>query len=193
MPMDPAQDPRTRFADVYKEHYASLERYAARRVPLDDVGDVVATTFLAAWRRVDELPGEPLPWLYATARRVIANDRRSRARWEALIAKTAEQTATADPDLVDRVCDVLQVAAALTLLSEADRELLLLTEWEQLSIGEAAAAVGCSSSAARVRLHRARRRLTRHLSGTATGSAAVPPPAQAAARLEPDVSKGAGS
>jgi RNA polymerase sigma-70 factor (ECF subfamily) len=166
MPSDPAEDPRTRFADLYREHYTSLQRYAARRVAPDDVADVVATTFLTAWRRFDELPGAALPWLYGTARRVIANDRRGKARQEALLAKAAEQAVDAGPDLAERVCDVAQVAEALTLLSEADRELLLLTEWEQLGIGEAAAVVGCSPAAARVRLHRARRRLSRHLSAS---------------------------
>lgn len=161
------QNPRTRFAALYERHYASLEQYAARRIPPDDVADVVATTFLTAWRRFDELPEEPLPWLYGTARRVLANDRRGRARQEALIARAAEQAVAADPDLADRVCDVAQVAEALTLLSEADRELLLLTEWEQLGIAEAAAVLGCSPATARVRLHRARRRLTRHLSDSA--------------------------
>ncbi|MEZ0108650.1 RNA polymerase sigma-70 factor (ECF subfamily) [Catenulispora sp. EB89] len=187
MPRDPAQDPHKRFTHVYQQHYEHVARYASRRVPPDDVADVVATTFLTAWRRFDQLPEEPLPWLYGTARRVIANDRRGRARWEALIAKSAEQAVIADPDLADQVCSVLQVADALTLLSEADRELILLTEWERLSVTEAAVVVGCSATTARVRLHRARRRLARHLS-----EAPVEPLLQPAAYLEPDLTKGAG-
>ncbi|GAA2040896.1 hypothetical protein GCM10009839_48950 [Catenulispora yoronensis] len=163
MPTDTAQDARTRFATVYKEYYGHLEKYAARRVPADDVGDVVATTFLAAWRRFDELPAEPLPWLYVTARRVIANGHRGRARWEALISKAAENAVLSHPDPADRVCGVAQVAAVLKQLSDSDRELVLLTEWERLSVGEAAAVIGCSAATARVRLHRARRRLARHL------------------------------
>jgi len=187
MARDPVRDPQKRFTLVYQQHYDSLARYASRRVPPDDVADVVATTFLTAWRRFDQLPDEPLPWLYGTARRVIANDRRSRARWEALIARSAEQAVLAGPDPAERVVGVLQVADALTLLSAADRELILLTEWEQLTVTEAAAAVGCSATAARVRLHRARRRLARHLS-----EAPADPLLQPATYLEPDLSKGAG-
>ncbi|NUP48889.1 MAG: sigma-70 family RNA polymerase sigma factor [Catenulispora sp.] len=190
MPTDQAQDPGTRFAAVYQEYYGHIERYAARRVPYDDVADVVATTFLAAWRRFDDLPAAPLPWLYGTARRVVANGHRGRARWEALVGRAAEQAVAADPDHADRVCGAVQVAGALRLLSEADRELLLLTEWDQLSIGEAAAVVGCSASTARVRLHRARRRLARHLSATADDADTAPRPSPAHFETEPSEGTG---
>ena len=52
------------------------------------------------------------------------------------------------------------LAAALASLGERDREALLLIAWEELSVSEAAVAVGCSRGAFAVRLHRARRRLS---------------------------------
>jgi RNA polymerase sigma factor (sigma-70 family) len=154
-----AQDSRERFTDLYKEHYQHLENYAARRVPSDHVRDVVAATFLVAWRRFAELPEEPLPWLYGTARRVIANERRGWARWEALVEELATHASPAEPDPAESVVARWQLVSALRELSERDRELLFLVEWEQLSIGDASRVVGCSAAAARVRLHRARRRL----------------------------------
>ena len=48
-------------------------------------------------------------------------------------------------------------------LREADREVLSLIAWEELSVADAARALGCSAAAFSVRLHRARRRLERLL------------------------------
>lgn len=62
------------FREVYDRHYAAVVGYALRRADSrDDAADVVAETFLIAWRRLDDLPGgdDALLWLYATARRVL--------------------------------------------------------------------------------------------------------------------------
>lgn len=58
------------------------------------------------------------------------------------------------------------VATALAALSERDREVLRLAAWEELDGTELAEALGCSAGTAKVRLHRARQRLARLLSGT---------------------------
>ncbi len=61
---------------MFTRHYSPVLAYARRRVP-HEAGDVVGEVFLTAWRRLDELPdGDAVRvWLYATARRVIANQR----------------------------------------------------------------------------------------------------------------------
>jgi RNA polymerase sigma-70 factor, ECF subfamily len=116
--------------------------------------------FLAAWRRLDELPeGDAVRvWLYATARRVIANQRRSRRRRLALHERLAHDAWTrvlATPASDD---DRTLVHEALRRLRPSDREVLLLAEWEGLSPAEIAQVVGCLAVTARGRLHRARRR-----------------------------------
>jgi RNA polymerase sigma-70 factor, ECF subfamily len=55
------------------------------------------------------------------------------------------------------------VLQALARLSDGDREALILVAWEGLSTAEGATAFGCSPTAFRVRLHRARRRLRTEL------------------------------
>jgi RNA polymerase sigma-70 factor, ECF subfamily len=92
------------------------------------------------------------------ARRVLANQRRAAGRRRALtervgVAVTDERGRPGRPS-------VLQ---ALAHLPEKDRELLLLVAWDGLSIGEAAAVLRCSATAAKVRLHRARRRFRAEL------------------------------
>jgi RNA polymerase sigma-70 factor (ECF subfamily) len=48
---------------------------------------------------------------------------------------------------------------ALANLAEPDQEVLRLVGWEELTVAEAATVLGCTRTAAAVRLHRARRRL----------------------------------
>jgi DNA-directed RNA polymerase specialized sigma24 family protein len=64
--------PETRFRELYELHASTVARYAARRVPIDDVHDVLSETFLTAWRKLDAVPEDAVPWLFATARRHIA-------------------------------------------------------------------------------------------------------------------------
>jgi RNA polymerase sigma-70 factor (ECF subfamily) len=120
------------------------------------IDDAVAEVFAVAWRRLDQVPPQPLPWLLAVARRVCANARRSQSRARRLRDRLRREpprdpgpVAGVDPDL----------ARALRTLSDADRELLCLLAWEQLTLGEAALVMGISAGAAKVRMHRARRRL----------------------------------
>ena len=65
-----------RFRRLYTANFAALLAYALRRVEQhEDAADVVAETFLVAWRRGPELPAgdEVRLWLYGAARRVLAN------------------------------------------------------------------------------------------------------------------------
>jgi RNA polymerase sigma factor (sigma-70 family) len=148
---------RDGFEQLYQEHSAAVRAYVRRRQARDEVDEALAEVWLVAWRRRRALPAEPLPWLYATARRVLANQRRGRARRLALAARlppgTREPPALADGEL----------SAALARLSPADREALLLTAWEGLDATAAAQAMGCSLAAVQSRLRRARQRLQREL------------------------------
>lgn len=160
--------PEQRFDRLWTEHAPAVLRYARRHVLPDDVEDVVAETFVVAWRRLDEVPAFGLPWLLGVARHVSANTRRGHRRRDALTERVGAQPAddpgwpVADPGD--------EVTAALHRLSDADRELLTLLAWEGLTHEEAAEALGCSRGALKVRLHRARRRFA-----TALGSADTAP------------------
>jgi RNA polymerase sigma-70 factor (ECF subfamily) len=112
--------------------------------------------FLTAWRRLDELPGGDAArvWLYATARRVIANQRRSNRRRKALEERLAVEASVPRPLDPEETL----VHEALRRLGSADREVLLLAEWEGLSPAQIASVLGCLPVTARGRLHRARRR-----------------------------------
>jgi len=159
---------RRRFEQVYAAHHAAILGYALRRTDsADDAADVIAETFLTAWRRIGDVPaGEAArPWLYGVARRVLANRRRGDQRRTALGERLRTELA-AEPYHRDPPPGLDGVAAALRRLGEADREILTLAGWEGLDAGEIAVVLGCSRNAARIRLHRARRRFAAALHDT---------------------------
>jgi RNA polymerase sigma-70 factor (ECF subfamily) len=135
-----------------------VRAYVLRRTAPEAADDVVADVFLVAWRRLDEVPADPLPWLLGTARRVLANRRRSQQRAFALRDRLVSEPASgaAAPAGTDH-----RVAGAL---AERDRELLMLIAWEGLSVTEAAEVLGVRAGTVAVRLHRARQRFARALS-----------------------------
>jgi RNA polymerase sigma-70 factor, ECF subfamily len=149
-----------RFTEVYERCYPLVLAYARRRADEATARDVAAETFTAAWRRFDELKHIELPWLYKTAQHQLQNAQRARARRDRLqVRVVARLAATEDADHADAIAGRDFMARALHQLRPADRELLLLTSWEDLDIRTAASVLGISANAAGVRLHRARRRL----------------------------------
>jgi RNA polymerase sigma-70 factor (ECF subfamily) len=155
-------DRHARFEQLYHAHAGAVRAYAIRRAPTDAMADdVVSDVFLVVWRRLDDVPERPLPWLLAIARRALANLRRSERRAAALSERLAElrRPFAAPPQTGDRLL------AALATLPEPDRELLMLVAWEGLEPNEIAQLLGVRPGTVGVRLHRARRRLAAALIG----------------------------
>jgi DNA-directed RNA polymerase specialized sigma24 family protein len=76
-----------RFDALFASYRSDIVAYCGWRAgPAGDAQDAVAEVFLTAWRRLDQVPAGDAArvWLYATARRVIANQRRSSRRRAAL-------------------------------------------------------------------------------------------------------------
>jgi RNA polymerase sigma-70 factor (ECF subfamily) len=151
------RDRRQRFDELFRRHAAGVASYCRwRSRSRGDAEDAVAEVFLICWRRLDAVPtgDRARPWLYATARRVLANQARAHERRGRLHDRLAEQQlAAAEEEQVDG-----RVRGALASLPPRDREVLLLAEWEGLSPGEIARVMRVAPVTVRVRLHRARRR-----------------------------------
>lgn len=155
-----------RLADLFAAHSAELLAYARRRGARPaDAEDVVAETFVVAWRRFDDLPQDAArAWLFGIARRVLANQVRSTARRAARSATLSDATrAPNGPIGLDG-----DLKAVLDTLRSADREVLQLTAWEDLRPAELAVVLGISANAAAIRLHRARLRFARALAEAST-------------------------
>jgi RNA polymerase sigma-70 factor (ECF subfamily) len=151
-------DVEARFAEVFA-HLGLLTAYARRRGARDP--DAIAAEAMAiAWRRLADVPrDDPRPWLIATARNLVFADYRRHAT---PVRDLEGVDAPAPPELPALELDH-ELEVALAALSETDREALLLIAWEDLTPSAAAASLGISPAAFRVRLHRARRRLVYEL------------------------------
>ncbi|MFL5953124.1 MAG: RNA polymerase sigma factor [Gaiellaceae bacterium] len=144
-----------RFIELYEEHFEAVRRYVWRREPAI-ADDVVAETFLVAWRRLDDVPASARPWLIGVARNVRLNVRRGVNRQQAVVERLAGTAPVTAAEHVSREADV--VRGALATLSERDREVLLLTIWDELDRSAIAEVLGCTQGNVSLRLHRARRR-----------------------------------
>ena len=161
------------FEEIYAANHDAVLGYVLRRTKSpDDAADVIAETFLTAWRRLDDVPGGAARlWLYGVARRVLANHHRGERRRTALADRLRADLAAAYR-APQHTAELAEITAAFRGLPAADQELLALAAWEGLNTGQIATVLGCSPNAARIRRHRARRRFTRLL---ASYQAAAPP------------------
>lgn len=173
--MDPTTSSRgreQRFRDMYDASYADLLSFARRRVHPTHAEDVVGDVFLVAWRRLDDVPvdlSDARAWLFGVARKIIGNTRRREDRHDAVAVRLAEvgQDLADVGQHQDLVACVVDVAAAWPLLSATDQESIGLAVLDGLNGPEAAAVLGISPTAFRLRLSRARRALRRHVNGSA--------------------------
>ena len=152
------------FTELFTANYGPVLAYVQRRVGADLAQDVVADTFLAAWRNIHELPPDPLPWLYRAAQFAVANQRRTlpgAAGWTTahgfrrrvplpLITPTGRRRPRTRRGVPGAERGRQGSAAARCLGGPERRQ-------------EIGVVVGCSAVAAKARLRRARQRLSRRL------------------------------
>jgi RNA polymerase sigma-70 factor, ECF subfamily len=148
---------RARYERLFADSYGPVRGYVVRRAPSAAVEDVLSDVFLTAWRRFDSIDGDPLPWLLGVARRVLANQLRSERRRGALHDRLRRGGGRDNPGWQPPEGLRPELTAAIASLSPTEREALLLVAWDGLTPERGARAAGCSASAFRVRLHRARR------------------------------------
>ncbi len=153
----------------YREHVEAVQRFVARRVAdPHTAADLTAEVFLAvidAAPRYDPRRGEPRAWVFGIARHVVAGEHRRLGRQQRVHLRAAGRR-DLEPDALERAIerldaeqDARSLLAELRVLPAAQRAVVELVAVDQLSVVEAAVVLGVSPGAARVRLHRARRRL----------------------------------
>jgi RNA polymerase sigma-70 factor (ECF subfamily) len=168
--VDDRSERRSAFEALYDAYANRVLAYALRRTSAATAEDIVADTFAVAWRRMECLPADPLPWLLGTARRLLANERRGARRRGRLVERLRGEPLPASSD--GGGAAVPDVLAALRQLRRRDAEALMLVAWDGLTPTQAAKVLSCSPVAFRLRLMRARRRLRAALDGELGASAA---------------------
>jgi RNA polymerase sigma-70 factor (ECF subfamily) len=158
-----APDDKERLTTLFRENSAQVRSFASRRVGQDDAQEIVAETFLVAWRRIDDVPDPALPWLYKVATFEIANHRRRKEKHSHVELSVVDEVKDlARQNDLDKIRERSEaVSLAFFALKRDDQEILRLATWEELSTVDGARALECSTAAYRVRLHRARIRLAR--------------------------------
>ncbi|MFD0903602.1 RNA polymerase sigma factor [Actinomadura sediminis] len=160
-------DDPDRFTDVYDRHFPVIHRYVAGRLGAQAAEDVVAETFLAAFRRratFDPAKGDVRPWLFGIATNLVAQHRRAETRrYRALARLGAEPDAPGHEDRVATAVAAARMrpglARALAGLSRKERDVVLLVALAELSHQEIAAVLGIPFGTVGSRLNRARRKL----------------------------------
>lgn len=152
------------FGRVFDRHRERVRRHSLRLVPaVGDAEDVIATTFLEAWRKRDDVrfvDGSMLPWLLVTATNVARNLSRSHRRHRILLERLPAPTP--HPDHAESFDDG-PASAALRQLSALDQHVLILCVLHDLSESDAATALGVATGTVKSRLSRAKARLARLL------------------------------
>ncbi|MFI7589287.1 RNA polymerase sigma factor [Spongisporangium articulatum] len=148
---------RERFEALYRAEAPTVLLYVSQRVGPAEVEDVVADVFAAAWRRLEDVPENPRPWLLKVARKLVAEHLKAAGRPAVIDLAVPEE------DVAVGVARRGELVAALRRLHPKDREVVLLATWYDLEQREAAEVLGMSRPAFAVRLHRARNVLRRLL------------------------------
>jgi RNA polymerase sigma-70 factor, ECF subfamily len=158
-------DARQRFEVLFRTHYARVVQYVGRRVPKSLIDDVVAATFVVAWKKFRSITDPSLPWLI----RIASFEVRSAGR------AARRSSSTISFDLIGEIAapayhevDDTEMLAALGRLSVADREVLRLIHWDDLTRPEAADVLGVTVNTLNVRYHRALTRLEQQMPSVTT-------------------------
>ncbi len=159
------------FGVLFDRHYDQIYGYAARRLGSSLADDVAADTFLIAFAKrnsYDTSRPDARPWLYGVASNLISRQHQAEVRHYRALTRVGVDIVSdghADhvADRVDAHAYRGPLAAALAKLSKADRDVLLLVAWAELTSEEAGLALGIPAGTARSRLHRARKQIRKAL------------------------------
>ncbi|TDD87393.1 RNA polymerase sigma factor [Actinomadura rubrisoli] len=165
-----------RFATLFRRHAPAIMRYVVRRLGPGPADDIVAETFLIAFRgrgSYDLDRRDAGPWLYGIATNLVRRHRRDEVRQLRALARTGADPVTesfADAADARLVADSARrpLAAAIAGLPAAQRDVLLLVTWEGLTYDEAARALGVPEGTVRSRMNRARNKVRKALGGMET-------------------------
>ncbi len=158
------------FSEMYERSSEEILAYFYRRTWDPHVSaDLVAETFAAAWLRRGSYRaghGTPVAWLFGIAKRELGRYRRRRRIEFRAVKRLGVQIPQLGNDSLERIEEMVdahafraELVAALKQLSAFERDAVQLRVIDDRSFKEVGERLGCSEGAARVRVHRALRKL----------------------------------
>jgi RNA polymerase sigma-70 factor (ECF subfamily) len=165
----PARNEAERFTELYERHFDFVWRSVRLLgVPAESADDAVQDVFLVAHRRQADYESRTSPrtWLFSVAFRVVSDHRRSQRRRMRLLerARSVPPGTSATPleeAVTAETCE--RLLSALDALPEQQRVVFTLTELEEMSAPEIAAALQMNLHTVYARLRAARKLVTRKL------------------------------
>ena len=162
----PEDDPGALVHRLYAEYGSALRAYVTRLLfdPYQ-AEDVVQETMLRAWRNAAHLSperGSVAGWLTRVAHNICVDRMRARGSRPDEVAPDGAELQSLD-DHASAVVDSVLIAEALSRLSPAHREALLLVYFADRTAAEAAEALGLPVGTVKSRVHHALRRLRLHV------------------------------
>lgn len=146
------------FNAIFRALLPEVSKFLARRVNREDVEDLAADLFELAWSKRNQIdPGFELPWLYKSARYLIANHHRKQSGRNRILATLAEPISA--PSAESLALADIELSDAWAQLSIRDQELLSLWAFENLAAKEIALVLSISENASNIRLSRAKQKL----------------------------------
>lgn len=159
-----ADDRTDQFAGFFREFIPAVRGYVRTMVAASDVEPVVQATFETAWVKLEAIPLlSERAWLFGVARNHVRNHVRAERRRSSLVEALVAMRPVEDTDPFSEGADAVQLApllVALDQMTDGERELIQLLAWHEMEPAEIAVVLGVSQNAARVRIHRARKRLS---------------------------------
>jgi RNA polymerase sigma-70 factor (ECF subfamily) len=162
------------FTGIFDSYFFELHRYVARRLGTDAADDIVADTFLVAFKsrhRFDADRGTVRAWLYGIVTNHIRRRNRQEVRAYRALSRIGIPLDTESHE--DRVTALVsaqsvghRLARALAALSRGDRDVLLLVALAELNYDEVAQSLGIPYGTVCSRLSRARRKVRKALGET---------------------------
>lgn len=163
-----AKDPEA-VGQLFKRHSRAVYAYCARRTgDLHLAEDLTSVVFLEAFRRRRKLQlsnPSALPWLLGVANNVTRNAERSFRRYRSALGRVPPEPdrAGTEDDAIKHVGAqeaLARAVEALRPLSQAERDVVLLVLWSELSYADAASSLGIPVGTVRSRLASARHKFT---------------------------------
>ena len=179
-----AVDESAAFAELYERYLLPVHRYVRARVPdAATAEDLTAQVFFKSLVSARTFRGEGSyrAWIFQIARNTLSTWNTKRRRAEIPIGDIHEELAPADPaPVAEAETAAEEITATIHELPTAQREVVLLRYWDDLTVEEIAETTRRSPGAVRQLLHRARARLRKKLTGAditalagATGASAL--------------------
>jgi RNA polymerase sigma factor (sigma-70 family) len=163
--------------ELFARHARTVYAYCARRSGgLDRAEDLTSVVFLEAFRRHRKLTlsnTSALPWLLGVANNVVRNSDRSIRRYRSALGRIPDQaiSVSAEDEAIKRLGAQEALARALdaiSVLTRAEQDVVLLVLWSELSYADAATALAVPIGTVRSRLASARAKLNHSAPATNT-------------------------